>query len=375
MAATEKRDYYEVLGVSRDASVDEVKKAYRRLAVKYHPDKNPGDSTAEEKFKEAAEAYAVLSDAEKRARYDRFGHAAMGGGAAGFDPSQFTDFADILGDLFGFGDLFGGGRRRANRPARGGDIRYDLHLSFEEAVFGKEVAIDIPRAATCSTCGGSGAKPGTSPVTCSMCGGRGQVRFSQGFIAVARTCPQCGGAGQVVRDACPDCGGAGRVREQKTITVKIPPGVDDGTRLRLAGEAEAGANGGPPGDLYVFISVEEHPKFTRRDYDVHAEESISFTQAALGCEIPVETVHGEEMLKVPPGTQPAHVFRVKGKGVPWVDGSGRGDHYVHIEVRIPSAVDGRQRELLEEYAKIEGVSIAEPSVFRKAKRFFTGTED
>ncbi|HEY0590458.1 MAG TPA: molecular chaperone DnaJ [Thermoanaerobaculia bacterium] len=377
MASTEKRDYYEVLGVSRDASVDEIKKAYRRLAVKYHPDKNPNDKDAEEKFKEAAEAYAVLSDGDKRAKYDRFGHAGVGGGGfGGFDSGQFTDFADILGDLFGFGDMFGGGRRRGGgtRAARGSDLRYDLELAFEEAVFGKDAQIDVPRAVTCATCHGSGAKGGTAPVACSMCGGRGQVRYSQGFFAVARTCPQCNGAGQVIKDPCATCSGAGRVRETKTLTVKIPPGVDDGTRLRLSGEGEAGVHGGPPGDLYVFIAVDGHPKFTRREYDIHAEESISFTQAALGAEIQVETVHGDETLKVPPGTQPNHVFKLRGKGVPWVDGNGRGDHYVHLTVRIPSAVDGRQRELLEEYAKLEGVETAEPNVFRKAKKFFTGTD-
>ena len=373
MAATEKHDYYDVLGVSRDASVDEIKKAYRRLAVKYHPDKNPNDKAAEEKFKEAAEAYSVLSDAEKRARFDRFGHGGMGGGV-GFDPGQFTDFADILGDLFGFGDAFGGGRRRGNRAMRGSDLRYDMDLAFEEAVFGKEASIEVPRAVNCATCSGSGAKKGTTPVSCSMCGGRGQVRYSQGFFAVARTCPQCNGSGKVIKDPCADCGGAGRVREQKTLTVKIPPGVDDGTRLRLSGEGEAGTSGGPAGDLYVFISVDPHARFSRRDYDIHAEESVSFTQAALGAEITVETVHGDEVLKVPPGTQPNHVFKLRGKGVPWVDGSGRGDHFVHLTVRIPAAVDARQRELLEEYARIEGVEIAEPNVFRKAKKFFTGTD-
>ena len=369
MPTTEKRDYYEVLGVSRDASVDEIKKAYRRLAVKFHPDKNPGDHQAEESFKEAAEAYAVLSDSEKRARYDRFGHAATTGGV-GFDPGQFTDFADILGDLFGFGDLFGGGRRRGNRPMRGSDLRYDLRLSFEEAVFGRESTIEVPRAVTCKTCNGSGAKPGTAPVSCSLCGGRGQIRYSQGFLAVARTCPQCGGTGRVTEHACVDCGGAGRVREQKTLTVKVPPGVDEGTRLRLAGEGEAGTNGGPPGDLYVFITVAPHEKFMRRDYDVHAEQRISFTQAALGAEISVETVHGVETLRVQPGTQPGHVARIKGKGIPWVEGHGRGDHFVHLEVQIPTSLEGRQREILEEYARLEGEEVPEPKLFRKAKKFF-----
>src|SRR5438093_165471 len=230
MATTEKRDYYEVLGVQRTATVDDIKKAYRRLAVKYHPDNNPGDTDAEEKFKEAAEAYGVLSDDEKRARYDRHGHQGVGGG--GFDPNQFADFGDILGDLFGFGDFFGAGRRRATRAARGNDLRYDLTLSFEDAVYGKEISISVPRVVTCATCNGSGAKPGTSPVTCSGCGGRGQVRYSQGFFAVARTCSQCGGAGKVIKDPCSACNGAGRVREEKTLSVKIPAGVDEGSRLR-----------------------------------------------------------------------------------------------------------------------------------------------
>ena len=263
MATTEKRDYYEVLGVPRGATVDDIKRAYRKLAIKYHPDKNPDDSDAEEKFKEAAEAYGILSDDEKRARYDRYGHQGVGS-FGGFDPNQFADFGDILGDLFGFGDFFGASRRRSTRPARGNDLRYDLTLSFEEAVFGKEVTLQIPRTITCATCNGSGAKPGTQPVTCSGCGGRGQIRYSQGFFAVARTCPQCGGAGKVIKDPCATCGGAGRVHEEKTISVKVPAGVDDGSRLRVAGEGEAGYNGGPAGDLYVFISVQAHEKFTRK---------------------------------------------------------------------------------------------------------------
>jgi molecular chaperone DnaJ len=370
MTTAQKRDYYEVLGVAREASVEEIKKSYRKLAVKYHPDKNPGDKESEEKFKEAAEAYSVLSDEEKRARYDRYGHAGAGF-SGGFDPSQFTDFSDILGDLFGF-DL-GGGRRRGNRPSRGADLRYDLHLSFEEAAFGKEVSIRIPRAATCKSCEGSGAKPGTQPTTCSGCGGRGQVRFTQGFFAVARTCPQCGGAGKVNKDPCADCQGAGRVREEKTLSVKVPAGVDEGSRLRVAGEGEAGTLGGPPGDLYVFIGVDDHPTFVRRDYDVHAELPLSFTQAALGAEVDVKTIHGSEKLKINPGTQPEQVLRVRGKGVPYVDGSGRGDHFVHVKVRVPTSLDERQRELLEELATLEGEEPPESKgVFEKVKDFFVG---
>jgi molecular chaperone DnaJ len=370
MATTEKRDYYEVLGVERGSNLDEIKKAYRKLALKLHPDKNPGDPTAEEKFKEAAEAYGVLSDEEKRARYDRYGHAGTAG-MGGFDPSQFSDFGDILGDLFGFGDLFGASRKRSTRPARGNDLRYDLELDFNDAVFGKEVSLDVPRVMACKTCKGSGAKPGTSPVTCSGCGGRGQIRYSQGFFAVARTCPQCGGAGKVIKDPCATCNGAGRVREERKISVKIPAGVDDGSRLRIAAEGEAGYNGGPSGDLYVFISVKPHPKFTRRDYDIHSEQSISVTQAALGGEVKTAVIDGEESLKVPAGTQPNQVFRLRGKGVPFLDGNGRGDHYVHVAVRIPTALSDEQRHLLEQLAASQGETPPERGVLDKVKDFFS----
>ena len=371
MATTEKRDYYEVLGINREASIDDIKKAYRKMALKYHPDKNPGNAEAEEMFKQAAEAYGVLSDEEKRARYDRYGHQGLGG-AAGFDPNQFADFTDILGDIFGFGDFFGSGRRRSTRPARGNDLRYDLELSFEDAVFGKDVTLDVPRVVTCKICEGSGAKSGTQPVSCSGCGGRGQVRYSQGFFAVARTCPQCGGAGKVIKDPCVNCSGAGRVREEKSISVKIPAGVDDGSRLRVAGEGESGFSGGPAGDLYVFISVEEHPKFTRRDYDIHSDEAIPFTRAALGGDVKVQTIDGTETLKVPAGSQPNQVFRLRGKGVQFLDGSGRGDHYVHLVVRIPTSLTDEQRRLLNELAQLEGDAPSEPKrVLDKVKDFFT----
>ncbi|HUO85714.1 MAG TPA: molecular chaperone DnaJ [Thermoanaerobaculia bacterium] len=369
MQASQKRDYYEILGVPRAASIDEIKKAYRRLAVQHHPDRNPGDGEAEERFKEAAEAYGVLADDDKRARYDRFGHQGVNGGAAGFDPSQFADFADILGDLFGMGDLFGS-RRRGSRPARGSDLRHDLHLSFEEAVFGKEQSVRLQRTVQCTTCSGSGAKPGTAPVTCSSCGGRGQVRYQQGFFAVARTCPQCSGSGRIIQESCADCGGAGRVREEKTLPIRIPAGVDDGTRMRVAGEGDAGANGGPPGDLYVFISVEPHPRFVRQDYDIHVELPLTLTQATLGAEVEAPTVHGQESLRIPPGTQPNQVFRLRGKGVPYVDGSGRGDAHVHIQVRVPTSLSERQRELLEELAALEGETPPESrGVFDKVREF------
>jgi molecular chaperone DnaJ len=372
MATTEKRDYYEVLGIPRNASLDDIKKAYRKMALKFHPDKNREDPHAEEKFKEAAEAYGVLSDEEKRARYDRHGHGGMGG-MGGFDPSQFADFGDILGDLFGFGDFFGASRQRSTRPARGNDLRFDLNLSFEDAAFGKEISINVPRVITCADCSGSGAKPGTSPVTCSGCGGRGQMRYSQGFFAVARTCPQCGGAGKVIKDPCATCGGSGRVREEKKLSVKIPPGVDEGSRLRVPGEGESGYNNGPAGDLYVFISVADHPKFTRRDYDIHSEQAVSFTQAALGAEVKTDTIDGPETLRIPPGTQPNQVFRLRGKGVQFLQGAGRGDHYVHVSVRVPSSLTDEQRKLLEQFASMEGENPAEArGVLDKVKDFFGG---
>ena len=363
MATTEKRDYYEVLAIPRDASIDDIKKAYRKMALKHHPDKNPGDPHAEEKFKEAAEAYGVLSDEEKRAHYDRYGHSGLGG-MGGFDPSQFADFGDILGDLFGFGDFFGSSRKRSTRAARGNDLRYDLTISFEDAVFGKEVSISVPRVITCATCSGSGAKPGTSPVTCSGCAGRGQIRYSQGFFAVA---------GKVIKDPCVTCNGAGRIREERKLSVKIPAGVDEGSRLRVPAEGESGYNGGPPGDLYVFISVEDHEKFTRRDYDIHSEQAISVSQAVLGAEIKTDTIDGPEALRIPAGTQPNQVFRLRGKGVQFLQGSGRGDHYVHVSVRIPTTLTDEQRRLLEQFASLEGENpLGDRGVFEKVKDFFGG---
>lgn len=371
MATTEKRDYYEVLGVSRSATEDEIKKAYRKLALKYHPDKNPGDKVAEERFKEAAEAYGVLSDADKRSKYDRFGH--QGAQFGGIDPSQFVDFADILGDFFGFGDALGGRGRRADRPTRGSDLRYDVTLTFMEAIFGKEETIRIPRHVTCATCKGGGAKPGTSPVTCSGCGGRGQIRFSQGFFAVARTCPQCGGAGKVIKDPCETCNGSGRTEEEKTLSVRIPGGVDDGSRLRVAGEGEGGLKGGPPGDLYVFISVADHETFARKDYDIHSELPISITQAALGAELEVDTVYGKESFRLPEGTQPSQTFRLRGKGVPYIDGTGKGDHYLHAVVRVPTTLSPERRNLLEQLARLDGENPPEQrGVLDKMKDFFGG---
>lgn len=369
--ANGKKDYYEVLGVSRDASEEEIKKAYRRLALKYHPDRNPGDRTAEERFKEASEAYQVLSDPERRSRYDRFGHAAFdqGGGFGGFDFS--SSFEDIFSDLFG--DFFGtrrSGQRR--RGQRGDDLRYDLEVSFDEAAFGTEKKIKVPRTVTCDTCQGSRTAPGTRAEVCSACRGSGQVRFQQGFFSIAKTCGQCNGAGTIISSPCSACRGHGYVRRTRTINVRIPPGVDTGSRLKLRGEGETGINGGPPGDLYVVINVRPHPFFSREGNDVVCETPISFTQAALGAEIEVPTLDGKVKVTIKPGTQSGAVLRLKGKGVPDVRGYGRGDHLLKIVVETPRKLTPRQRELLEEFARIGGeeVSPASKSFFDKMKEMF-----
>ncbi|HVR30856.1 MAG TPA: molecular chaperone DnaJ [Thermoanaerobaculia bacterium] len=365
-----KRDYYEVLGVARDAKVQEIKSAYRRLAVKYHPDKNPGDATAEEKFKEAAEAYAVLSDPGHRSRFDRFGHqAAGGGGFGGFDAEVFADFSDILGDLFGFGT-----RRRARRggPAPGADLRYDLSLSFEEAAFGAEPTLRIPRLETCPSCQGGGSAGGSAPETCPGCAGHGQVRFTQGFFTVARTCPRCGGTGSIVRDPCSQCGGRGRVEKERSITVKVPAGVDEGARLRLSGEGEHGSRGGPPGDLYVVIHVEEHEVFQRRGVDVLSEIVISWPKAVLGAEIEVDTLHGKASLEVPSGSRQGDVLALRGKGIPRLAG-GIGDHHVAIVIDVPRARDlapELRTQIAELAEKIPDAVPQERSVFRRVKDLF-----
>jgi molecular chaperone DnaJ len=352
-----KRDYYEVLGVSRSASDSEIKSAYRKLAMKYHPDRNPGDKTAEERFKECAEAYAVLADAEKRAAYDRFGHAGVSsaaGAGAGFDPSvfaEFGDFADILGNMFGFGDLFGGGSRRRGGPQRGADLRYDLEISFDEAAHGAETTIQIPRQETCDTCSGSGAAPGSSPTVCAQCRGQGQVRFQQGFFTVARTCSLCRGAGRVVSKPCPTCRGTGRVSKERKITVKIPAGVDTGQQLRLQGEGEAGSAGGPPGHLYVVIHVQPHEFFRRDGVNLFCEIPVNFTTVALGGEILVPTLDGPESVKVPEGTQTGTTLRLRGKGMPDVNGRGRGDLFATVQVQTPKRLNKEQRHLLEQLAK------------------------
>jgi molecular chaperone DnaJ len=351
----EKRDYYEVLGVSRDADEGTLKSAYRKLAHQYHPDKNPGDKAAEEKFKELTEAYAVLSDADKRARYDRFGHGA---GGVPFEDAFGFGGASSINDIFGdiFGEMFGGQRRGGRGArARGSDLRYDLQVSFEEAAFGTTARLEIPRPKRCDTCQGSGAKPGTSPKTCGTCGGSGEVRLTQGFFSIARTCHHCGGAGRVVVDKCAACGGAGSKREVATVEVKIPAGVDTGTRMKLAGEGEpAPTPGGAPGDLFVVLGVRDHPIFRREDTEVLCDMPIAFWQAALGATLDVPTLDGTAKVKIPAGTQSGKVFRIKGKGIPSLQGGGRGDQHVRVFVEVPTQLSREQRELLEKLAAISG---------------------
>jgi molecular chaperone DnaJ len=350
----EKRDYYEVLGVERSADEAAIKSAYRKLAHQYHPDKNPGSKDAEDRFKEASEAYEVLSDPDRRARYDRFGHS---NGQPGFQDFGFGGAAsinDIFGDIFG--EMFGGGGARRQRArTRGSDLRYHLDLPFEEAAFGTTARITIPRPKACAACKGSGAKAGTGPRTCPTCGGSGEIRLTQGFFSIARTCHHCQGTGRVIVDKCPDCGGAGATREEATVEVKVPPGVDTGTRLKLSGEGEpAPVSGGAAGDLYVVIQVREHPIFTREDTEILCEMPISFAQAALGAAIDVPTLDGPTKLKIPAGTQTGKVFRLKGKGVPALQGGGRGDQHVRIFVETPTHLSKEQRELLEKFAEISG---------------------
>lgn len=358
-----KRDYYEVLGVSRQADGREIKTAYRRLAVQFHPDRNPDDKEAESKFKEAAEAYAVLSEPDKRARYDRFGHGGMSGpGFGGFDASTFGDFADILGDFFGmgFGDLFGGRRRRSGGEP-GADLRYRLRLELEQAAFGTDKTLKIPRLESCESCAGSGCAEGASPTTCSACGGYGQVRISQGLFTVARTCPQCRGQGQTITDPCGTCHGEGRVEKERSIEVKIPAGVDNGTRLRLAGEGEHGRRGGRTGDLYVDIQVDEHASFHREGPHVLGVLNVSYSQAVLGSSVEVETLHGSEVVEIPPGTAHGREFRLPGKGIARLDGRGQGDHIAHVQLSVPHPKDLSETEveLLRQLAEEQGHEVRE----------------
>jgi len=360
-----KRDYYEVLGVSRSASEDDIKRAYRNLAKKYHPDANPGDKTAEEKFKEVNEAYEVLRDSKKRATYDQFGHAGVNaqagarGGAGGFS-GGFADFGD-MGDMFSeiFEGFFGGTSTRSRRSSqtrvrRGSDLRYDLTISFMDSAHGIEVNLEIPRMETCDVCNGSGTKPGTRKKVCPTCHGSGQVRMAQGFFSVMRTCPTCNGEGHVVEHPCPACRGEGRRRSIRKISVKVPAGVDTGSRLKISGEGEAGINGGPRGDLYVVIQVEPHPIFSREDEDVHCEIPIPLTVAALGGEVLVPTLNGHVTMKIPAGTQTGKTFRMRGKGFPNLRGLGTGDQLVTVRVETPSKLNNKQIMLLKEFARITG---------------------
>jgi len=344
-----KRDYYEVLGVSRSADSDEIKKAYRRLAMKYHPDRNKSDEGAEAKFKEAKEAYEVLKDQDKRAAYDRFGHDGLRGhgqtGAGGFSAEGFSD---IFGDVFG--DIFGGGRRSGGPQVfRGADLGYELQLDLEKAVSGDTVTIDVPTQVSCDTCKGSGARKGSEPTKCTTCGGVGQVRMQQGFFSIQQTCPACKGAGTTITDPCSDCHGRGRVRKTRTLSVKVPAGVDDGDRIRLSGEGEAGRNGGPPGDLYVEIRVRPHKLFEREGANLSCEIPVSFATATLGGEVELPTLEGHVSLKIPAGTQSGKIFRLRGKGVTTVRDSRRGDLFAQVAVETPVNLTSEQRSLLEKF--------------------------
>ena len=364
-----KRDYYEVLGVAKNASEPELKKAYRRVAMKHHPDRNPGNKDAEEKFKEASEAYEILSDSQKRAAYDQFGHAGVEG-SAGMGGGGFGSFSDIFGDVFG--DIFGGAGRRGG-PARGSDLRYTLELNLEDAVRGTNVKIKVPTLVSCKTCDGSGAKPGTSPTTCSTCGGHGQVRMQQGFFSVQQTCPTCRGKGKSISDPCRDCRGQGRVEETKTLSVKVPPGVDNGDRIRLSGEGEAGTDGGPAGDLYVQVAVKEHEFFQRDGRNLYCEVPISIFDACLGGELEVPTLDGRVKLKVPPETQTGKLFRLRGKGVTSVRGGPAGDLLCRVVLETPVNLSKKQKDLLEELKssmKGQKNSPRQDSWFEGMKNFF-----
>ncbi len=370
-----KRDYYEILGVEKSVSEQDLKKAYRRVAMKFHPDRNPDDKAAEEKFKEASEAYAVLSDSEKREAYDRFGHSGVEGmgGMGGAGGGGFGNFSDVFGDVFG--DIFGGGGGGRSRggPARGSDLRYTLELSLEDAVKGTNVKIRVPTLISCKTCDGSGAKSGTKPTGCTTCGGVGQVRMSQGFFSVQQTCPNCRGKGSIITDPCNSCKGHGRVEEEKTLSVKVPPGVDVGDRIRLAGEGEAGTDGGPSGDLYVQMSVKDHEIFQREGKNLFCEVPIGFVEAALGGEIEVPTLDGRVKLKVPAETQTGKLFRLRGKGVTSVRGGAAGDLMCRVVVETPVSLSGKQKELLKEFqASMTGTknSPRQNSWFEGMKSFF-----
>lgn len=353
-----KKDYYEILGVAQDANENEIKARYRKLALKYHPDRNPGDHEAEEKFKEASEAYEVLHDPNKRKIYNQYGHAGLeGSGFSGFSGFEdiFSNFGDIFEDFFGFGR----GRRSRSAAQRGADLRYDLVLDFMDAVFGTETKIQITKMESCKTCGGTGCKAGTYPETCSMCNGIGQVSRNQGFFTIRTTCPQCHGEGKSIPNPCSDCRGTSQIRRKKEVSVKIPPGVDTGSRLRLTGEGEGGMKGGPPGDLYVFIRVKPHDFFQRDNLEVFCQVPISFVQAALGDEIQIPTLDGEENLKIPRGTQPGDIFKLRGQGIPSLrDYNMRGDQIIQVIVKIPTSLNSKQEQLLKNFADLESNKIS-----------------
>jgi molecular chaperone DnaJ len=352
MAKSNQRDFYEVLGVSKTATVEEIKTSYRKAALKWHPDRNPENKQeAEINFRECTEAYSVLSDQEKRQIYDSYGHAGLSssGGGVDFNGTIFQDFHDIFGDFFGFEDILGGGSRRGRtRAQRGADLRYDMTLTFEEASAGVSTKIKLPKQELCASCRGTGAKAGTGATGCQTCGGRGQLAYQQGFFTITRTCPSCQGAGQIIKERCPDCRGQGRIERDKTIDLRIPAGVDTGTRLRVPGEGEAGANGGPSGDLYVVLDVKEHSFFERRGPDLYCTIPVSIAQAALGTDLPVPGLNGEERLKIPEGTQSGAVFRIKGRGLPDPRGGGKGDLYYHVRVMTPSKLTREQRKIMEQ---------------------------
>jgi molecular chaperone DnaJ len=377
MARSTQKDFYEVLSVKREASIEEIKASYRQSALKWHPDRNPvNKEEAEIKFRECTEAYSVLSDPQKRQIYDTYGHEGLRGSTVGtdFNSSVFQDFHDIFGDFFGFEDLFSGGRRGRGRNQRGADLRYDMTLTFEEAAAGVTTKVKLPKQELCSACNGTGAKKGTGVTTCQTCGGRGQMAYQQGFFTITRTCPACQGAGQIIRERCLECRGNGRMEREKIIELRIPPGVDSGTRLRVTGEGEQGPNGGPAGDLYVVLDVKEHQFFERRGADLYCTIPLSVVQAALGTELQVPGLGGEEKLKIPEGTQSDAVFRVKGKGLPDPRGGGKGDLYYHVRVLTPTKLTREQRKLMEQLGallKVENKPAdRNSSIFEKVKDIF-----